>query len=56
MRLPRIELPLISLLKGFSRRALVRDLGAGATVGVILVPQGMAYALIVASSKSLHSS
>ncbi|HUF10324.1 MAG TPA: sulfate permease [Rhodothermales bacterium] len=46
MRLPRIELPLISLLRGFSRAALVRDIGAGATVGVILVPQGMAYALI----------
>ena len=46
MRLPRIELPLIPLLRGFSRAALVRDIGAGATVGVILVPQGMAYALI----------
>lgn len=46
MRLPRIELPLISQLRGYNRSAFLGDITAGATVGVVLVPQAMAYALI----------
>ncbi len=40
------QVPLIGQLRGYSRTELIGDLGAGLTVGVMLIPQGMAYALI----------
>ncbi len=42
----RFSLPIVAQLREFDRAAIIRDLTAGATVGVVLVPQGMAYALI----------
>jgi sulfate permease, SulP family len=39
-------LPLTRQLAGYNRQLLVSDLAAGLTVGVMLIPQGMAYALI----------
>jgi sulfate permease, SulP family len=39
-------LPIACQLDGYDRRALGSDLAAGVTVGVMLIPQGMAYALI----------
>jgi SulP family sulfate permease len=38
--------PLVAQLRGYSAGALRGDLAAGLTVGVMLIPQGMAYALI----------
>jgi sulfate permease, SulP family len=38
--------PLINTLKGYNKRLLKGDLVAGVTVGIMLIPQGMAYALI----------
>ncbi|MDH3269809.1 MAG: solute carrier family 26 protein [Gemmatimonadota bacterium] len=38
--------PLARSLAGHDREAFVSDLTAGATVGVMLIPQGMAYAMI----------
>ncbi|TVP54570.1 MAG: solute carrier 26 family protein [Gemmatimonadales bacterium] len=40
------RLPLGRQLEGYSRDHLSSDLSAGLTVGVMLIPQGMAYALI----------
>jgi sulfate permease, SulP family len=42
----RLRLPLLEQLDGYSRVRLRSDLSAGLTVGVMLIPQGMAYALI----------
>lgn len=42
----RIKLPLIAHLSNYRREDLQGDLSAGVTVGVMLIPQGMAYALI----------
>ncbi len=42
----RIRLPLIAHLRTYRREDLQGDLSAGVTVGVMLIPQGMAYALI----------
>ena len=42
----RNVLPLSSQLSGYGRDELRGDLSAGLTVGVMLIPQGMAYALI----------
>ena len=39
-------LPIVSQLEGYDRHQLRADLSAGVTVGVMLIPQGMAYALI----------
>lgn len=41
-----ISLPLIDQLSGYGRATLRADIQAGLTVGVMLVPQGMAYALV----------
>lgn len=38
--------PLLNYLKSYNRNALKGDLSAGITVGIMLIPQGMAYALI----------
>ncbi len=38
--------PLVNQLSSYDRETLVSDLSAGLTVGVMLIPQGMAYALI----------
>lgn len=38
--------PIVSQLKAYDRHQLRADLAAGLTVGVMLIPQGMAYALI----------
>lgn len=43
-------LPLLSQLSGYGRDELRGDLSAGLTVGVMLIPQGMAYALIAGLS------
>lgn len=42
----RSYIPLIGQLDGYDADALRGDLAAGLTVGVMLIPQGMAYALI----------
>ncbi len=39
-------LPLLEDLKNYNRKAFRGDLSAGITVGIMLIPQGMAYALI----------
>ena len=41
-----LTLPLLSQLTGYDRTALRADIVAGLTVGVMLIPQGMAYALV----------
>lgn len=50
MRLPELHIntffPVVSTLKGYSGSRFRFDLIAGATVAVMLIPQGMAYALI----------
>ena len=38
--------PILSWLNPYNRRNLRGDLVAGLTVGVMLIPQGMAYAMI----------
>jgi len=43
-------LPLISQLSNYGQEKLRGDLSAGITVGVMLIPQGMAYALIAGLS------
>lgn len=42
----RSALPLLDQLAEYNAKALKGDLSAGLTVGVMLIPQGMAYALI----------
>ena len=42
----RFPLGLAGLLKSYNRDNLSGDLNAGLTVGVMLIPQGLAYALI----------
>ena len=46
MSLLQRVLPLVEQLDGYGRSQLNGDLSAGLTVGVMLIPQGMAYALI----------
>ncbi|NND52186.1 MAG: sodium-independent anion transporter, partial [Flavobacteriaceae bacterium] len=38
--------PLLEVLKNYNRDLFQNDLVAGLTVGVMLIPQGMAYAMI----------
>ncbi|MCL6266954.1 SulP family inorganic anion transporter [Flagellimonas myxillae] len=38
--------PIISWIKSYNRSTFLSDLSAGTTLGVMLVPQGMAYAMI----------
>jgi SulP family sulfate permease len=38
--------PVFEWLPGYQRSTFVGDLGAGLTVGAVLIPQGMAYALV----------
>lgn len=38
--------PILKVLKGYNRTKLKADLISGSTVGVVLIPQGMAYAVI----------
>jgi SulP family sulfate permease len=38
--------PVFEWLPGYGRRTFAADLGAGLTVGAVLIPQGMAYALV----------
>jgi sulfate permease, SulP family len=42
----RLLPPLVETLRGYDRSVFRSDLSAGLTVGVMLIPQGMAYALI----------
>jgi len=39
-------IPAITWLSKYKRSMFIGDLSAGLTVGVILIPQGMAYALL----------
>ena len=39
-------LPILSWLPGYKKEYLSGDFSAGLTVGVMLIPQGMAYAMI----------
>lgn len=39
-------IPLVSTLAGYKREWLKGDISAGLTVGIMLIPQGMAYAMI----------
>ncbi len=43
---PRRVFPVLECVRRYSRRALAADLTAGLTVGAVLIPQGMAYALL----------
>lgn len=43
---PRRLFPAFEWLPGYGRRTFVADLAAGLTVGAVLIPQGMAYALV----------
>lgn len=43
---PRRLFPVFEWLPGYGRRTFTADLGAGLTVGAVLIPQGMAYALV----------
>lgn len=42
----QIIFPIIQWLKGYSKSFLKKDLVAGVTVGILLIPQGMAYAIV----------
>lgn len=39
-------IPLLKFLEGYQKKYLVSDLNAGITLGVLLIPQGMAYAVL----------
>ncbi|MEX0904161.1 MAG: solute carrier family 26 protein [Balneolaceae bacterium] len=39
-------IPLLEILKKYNRNSLKGDLNAGVTVGIMLIPQGMAYAVL----------
>jgi sulfate permease, SulP family len=43
---PRRMFPVFEWLPGYGRRTFTADLAAGLTVGAVLIPQGMAYALV----------
>jgi SulP family sulfate permease len=43
---PRRVFPVFEWLPGYNRRTFAADLAAGLTVGAVLIPQGMAYALV----------
>jgi SulP family sulfate permease len=42
----RTLFPVVEWLPGYRRATFARDLAAGLTVGAVLIPQGMAYALV----------
>lgn len=42
----RRALPVFEWLPGYGRATFGSDLAAGLTVGAVLIPQGMAYALV----------
>ncbi len=42
----RISIPVLSWFKSYNKQLLSGDVRAGITVGVMLIPQGMAYAMI----------
>jgi len=46
MSLWKDNLPFLSWIKGYGKSQIKGDLSAGVTVGVMLIPQGMAYAMI----------
>ncbi|MCT4580070.1 MAG: sulfate permease [Flavobacteriales bacterium] len=46
MRLLKKYLPILTWLPNYTRKDFLADLPAGLTVGVMLIPQGIAYALI----------
>ncbi len=46
MRYIQQYLPIIQWLRGYRKEFLSGDISAGLTVGIMLIPQGMAYALI----------
>jgi SulP family sulfate permease len=46
MQLIKKAFPIASWLPGYKKELLKGDLSAGLTVGIMLIPQGMAYALI----------
>ena len=46
MNLFKKYIPILSWLPGYNKAALSGDLSAGLTVGVMLIPQGIAYAMI----------
>ena len=46
MNLIKKYIPILSWLPGYNKAALSGDLSAGLTVGVMLIPQGIAYAMI----------
>lgn len=39
-------LPFLDWIKGYNKKSFLGDLPAGVTVGIMLIPQGMAYAMI----------
>lgn len=41
-----VRLAILDWLPGYNKELLIKDLIAGATVFVFLVPQGMAYAIL----------
>lgn len=45
-RTPQSYFPILNSLKGYSKRIFLSDLSAGAMVGIMLIPQGMAYAFL----------
>ena len=46
MNLFKKYIPILSWLPSYNKAALSGDLSAGLTVGVMLIPQGIAYAMI----------
>jgi SulP family sulfate permease len=45
MQLPRFQPKLLVALQGYNRQRLLRDVGAGLTVGVVALPLAMAFAI-----------
>ena len=46
LKLVKRYIPILSWLPKYQKKYLASDIGAGITVGIILIPQGMAYAMI----------
>lgn len=45
-KLPKKVFPIINWLPKYSKEFLVRDIIAGLTVGLTVIPQGLAYAIL----------